>query len=134
MSDTCAAHFITEIDALIRRGVDLKLVNIGAQGYALVRGVPSPVPPWDRAAHDILISLPLADSAALDGFYLELPYGYNQAAHPRVSGQMISYDDRQWQLVSWHYLDGQPWTPGHDDLDTHIEHCRGFFIERAARG
>lgn len=130
----CASHFSAEIDALRRRGVDLELIEIGPQAFCHVRKLVSPAPPWGRAAHDILIALPLAESAALDAFYLELPYSYSGSTHPRVSGATVAYDGRTWQLVSWHYLDGQLWRIGHDDLDSHIEHCRGFFLARAAHG
>jgi len=128
----CASHFLPEIDALKRQGVDLDVVTIDGQAYCHVRKIPSPVPPWDRAAHDILIALPLAETGALDAFYLEMPYAYGGSTHSRVNGAEISYDDRTWKLVSWHYLEGHAWKVGQDDLDSHIEHCRGFFLARAA--
>lgn len=131
MTAACAPHLAREIDALRREGVDLECIDIGGQAYALVRNVRTPAPPWGRAAHDILIALPLADTGALDAFYLELPYTYRGQAHPRVSGQEVVYDGRSWKLVSSHYRPGQEWKPGRDSLEGHIEHCRGFFLERS---
>jgi len=128
----CPASVVAEVERLKGRGISVDLVEIGAQCYAHVRDVPAPSPPWGKTAHDILIAVPLAAGAALDAFYLELPYIYERGAHKRVSGPVVKFADRNWQLVSWHYPDGRPWTYGKDDLDSHIVHCQGFFFNRGA--
>jgi Prokaryotic E2 family E len=128
----CPAAVVAEVELLRKRGVPVELVAIGTQCFAQVGDMQAPSPPWDRSTYGILIAVPLAAGAALDAFYLELPYKYESGIHPRVCGTTISFADRNWQLVSWHYPDGRPWTHGKDDLDTHIAHCRGFFFNRGA--
>jgi hypothetical protein len=92
-----------------------------------------PSPPWDRQSYDILIAIPTAyDAAALDSFYLGLPCKFKNGNHPRVKGAVINVKERQWQLVSWHYPDGKLWSRGLDDLESHLIHCKGFFMHRGA--
>lgn len=122
-----------EIELLAGRDVAVELVEAGGQWYALGRALGAPVPPWDLPAYDILVAIPAAyDAASLDAFYLGLPYKFNGGTHPRVQGAVITVNGRQWQLVSWHYRDGKPWTRGLDDLASHITHCKGFFFNRGA--
>jgi hypothetical protein len=121
-----------EVSQLRTRGITVELVEVGGQCYARVNGVTAPSPPWDRGAYDILIALPLAAGSALDAFYLGLPYQYSGSTHRRVCGTVIVFEGRNWQLVSWHYPDGRPWSLGKDDLDSHITHCKGFFFNRGA--
>src|SRR4051812_4727154 len=113
----CPADISAEVELLRARAVDAELVDVGGQCYALAPRLTAPAPPWDKSAYDILVAIPLAPGAALDAFYLELPYRYNGANHPRVGGGIITHDTRNWQLVSWHYPDGRPWIFGRDDLD-----------------
>lgn len=122
-----------EVAALMKRGSAVKLVEIGQQCYALatVQGVPSP--PWDRSNYEILVAIPAAyDACSLDGFYVALPFMYKGGEHTRAKGDTITFDGRQWRLVSWHYPDGKPWMRGQDDLDSHLNHCKGFFLHRGA--
>jgi hypothetical protein len=123
-----------EIARLARSGVGIALVKLQAQPYVLVRGVEAPSPPWDKPAHDILIPIPVAYDmgAALDGFYLALPYRFQGGDHSRVNGAMIAFDGHDWRLVSWHYPDGRLFRQGVDSIESHIVHCRGFFLERGA--
>jgi len=123
-----------EIEALAASGVGIELGNVGVQPYAHVRGVEVPSPPWDRAAYDILIVIPFAydEKAELDGFYLELPYQYGGSNHNRVNGQEITHNGKTWKLVSWHYADGQAFNPKYDTIESHIVHCKGFFLHRGA--
>jgi hypothetical protein len=72
------------------------------------------------------------DAANLDGFYVGLPCGYNNGEHPRIQGNIIEAMERKWRLVSWHYPEGKLWRRGQDSLETHIVHCRGFFLHRGA--
>jgi hypothetical protein len=128
----CPDAMKEEIDALIKQGMPVALMEASGQSYALVGGIEALVPPWDKRYYDILIAIPAADGAALDAFYLPLPYKFNDGTHPRAQGATITVKDRQWQLVSWHYPDGKPWKRGLDDLASHIAHCQGFFLHRGA--
>jgi hypothetical protein len=122
-----------EVAALIKQGTAVELVEIGDQCYARARVTDAPVPPWDRSSYEILVAIPAAyDSCSLDGFYLALPCSFKGGQHPRVSGGTLTFDGQQWQLVSWHYPDGKPWTRGQDDLASHLFHCKGFFQQRRA--
>ena len=129
----CLEAVKDEVAALVKRGAAVELVEIGQQCYALAKGLGAPSPPWDRSSYDILVAIPAAyDACSLDGFYLALPYTFKGGEHPRVNGGTITFDGRQWKLVSWHYPDGKPWTRGQDDLDSHLIHCKGFFQQRRA--
>lgn len=125
-----------EIKKLRGRGIGIDSLEAGGQSYARVRGVIAASPPWDRKGYEILVAIPAAydDGAALDAFYLRMPYSFKGGTHPRVAnGPMIALDGHQWQLVSWHYADGQPWDRARGDgLETHIVHCSGFFAHRGA--
>jgi hypothetical protein len=122
-----------EVERLAKTGVDIHLLDVSGQCYALVRDIEAPSPPWNSSRYDILIAIPAVyPDAALDAFYLSLPYTFHDSTHPRVNGATISVENRQWQLTSWHYPDGKPWRRGLDDLDSHITHCRGFFSHRGA--
>lgn len=127
----CPAHAIAEVDALKKGGMDVELVEVAGQCYARV-SLTAPSPPWDRSAYRVLIAIPLAYPTALDAFYLEHPYSFKGGTHPRAQGATISHDNRAWQLVSWHYADQKQWVDGTDNLETHIQHCRGFFLHRGA--
>ena len=125
----------TEIARLASSGIAVAVVGQGAQPYAMVRNVASSVPPWGSPTHDILIAIPNAYDlgTALDAFYLALPYTFQGGQHNRVSGQTVTIDGRQWQLVSWHYPDGKAFRLSIDNIESHIVHCRGFFLERGAQ-
>jgi hypothetical protein len=129
----CPEDVKTEVEKLVAEGIDLKILDVAGQCYVLVRDIEAPNPPWDREKYDILIAIPSAYSdASLDGFYISLPYKFNNKNHPRVNGGIIETESQQWQLISWHYPDGKPWKRGQDNLDSHITHCRGFFRHRGA--
>lgn len=126
----------THVEALNRYGLGLRVAQQDGQCFVVVPNLAAPVPPWDRAAYDILIAVPaLYDRAALDAFYLGLPYRYENGTHPRVeNGGVVTIDNRQWRLVSWHYPDGRPWVSGKDTLESHVVHCKGFFMKRGLVG
>jgi hypothetical protein len=129
----CPQAVRDEVDALTKRGFGVELVEASGQCYVLARGLEAPAPPWDRNSYDILVAIPAAyDAACLDAFYLALPYKFNNGPHKRAQGKVITVEGRQWQLVSWHYPDGKPWTRGKDDLESHLTHCKGFFLHRGA--
>lgn len=123
-----------EIERLVANGCDIALVTEGVQPYARVRGIAAPSPPWDRTAYDILIAIPIAYDlgTGLDGFYIATPYTFNGGEHNRVNGQTVAHGGLQWRAVSWHYPDGKPFTRGTDTIESHIVHCRGFFLARGA--
>lgn len=123
-----------EIERLSGSDSAITLVNEAAQPFALVRGVEAPSPPWDRAAYDILIAIPIAYDlgTALDGFYISLPYTFHGGEHNRVNGQVVVVGNAQWKAVSWHYPDGKQFRLEVDNIESHIVHCRGFFLERGA--
>jgi len=121
------------VAALHRRGVAARLVAAGSQEYVRTLVSEIPVPPWQASSHEILIAIPGPyDTAALDGFYIALPHAFNGGNHPRVNGAVIELEGVNWQLVSWHYADSRPWRQGQDDVDSHLTHCRGFFLQRGA--
>lgn len=124
----------TEIEKLAASGTAIELMIDGAQPYARVRAIAAPKPPWDREAYDILMAIPIAYDlgTGLDGFYMSLPYSFNGGEHNRVNGQILTLKDRQWRGVSWHYPDGKAFKAGVDTIESHIVHCRGFFLARGA--
>jgi len=123
-----------EIERLAAGGVSIELVIQGAQPFAVVGGIEAPSPPWDRKTYEIMIAIPVAYDlgTGLDGFYLALPYKFHSGEHNRVNGQLISVRDRDWKAVSWHYPDGKPFRLDVDNIESHIVHCRGFFLQRGA--
>ncbi len=129
----CPDDITVDVGMLLHAGMSLKILDVSEQCYVLVHAIEAPNPPWDAEKYDILIAIPAAYSnAALDAFYIGLPYKFNNGKHPRVNGGIVEIEGRQWQLTSWHYPDGKPWKRGQDDLDSHIAHCRGFFFHRGA--
>jgi hypothetical protein len=122
-----------QVASLKAAGLDIEVAECDNQCYVVVRTMASPSPPWDKTAYDIAIAIPTAfDDAELNGFYVRLPYEYSGGQHERINGGKINLLNQEWQLVSWHYPDGKPWQPGRDSLETHIVHCRGFFLDRGA--
>lgn len=124
----------SEIERLAASGVAVTLVNEGPQPYALARGSEAPSPPWDRTTYDILIAIPIAYDlgTGLDGFYIALPYTFQKREHNRVNGQVVAVGNSQWKAVSWHYPDSRQFRLDVDNIESHIVHCRGFFLERGA--
>jgi hypothetical protein len=122
-----------EADELARRDVAVQLLEANGQCYAWTKGLEASSPPWNSASNDILIAIPAVyDAAELDGFYVALPCSFNDGEHPRINGNIIEVLQRKWRAVSWHYPEGKPWKRGQDSLETHIVHCRGFFLHRGA--
>ena len=123
-----------EIRQLANAGMPVELVVEGAQPYILVCRLETPTPPWDSASKDILIPVPLAYDmgTGLDGFYIALPYRFQDGEHNRVNGQVVKIGGREWRGVSWHYPDGKQFRIGVDNVESHIVHCRGFFLHRGA--
>ncbi len=116
-------------------GHEVSLVTINQQTYVLASHTQAPTPPWGKSYYRILVAIPQRYDlgAELDAFYLQTPYEFNNGqytSHPRVgnAGQQLIFEEKTWQLVSWHYT--QPWQAGKDNLLSHLLHCRGFFWKR----
>ena len=132
-ADVCPRAIQEQVTLLSQRGVRVELIEGAGQCYVIASAIEAPTPPWDRTVYDVMIAIPAAyDDAGLDAFYLGLPYVFKGATHPRVQGATVEINGRQWQLVSWHYPEGRPWSRGQDNLETHILHCKGFFFHRGA--
>lgn len=111
-------------------GADAALLVVGGQKYVEVRGLSIPSPPWNQNNANILIAVPATyPTGGLDAFYLETNVTHQSGTIPRQQG-VSTIAARSWALISWHYASNRPWDSRHDDLSTHIEHCRGFFLER----
>lgn len=123
-----------EIRRLAASAIAIELITVDSQPYAFVGSVEAQSPPWDKDQYDILVPIPLAFDLGtpLDAFYLALPYTFHGGEHNRVNGRVLTVSGRQWRLVSWHYPDGMPFNPEIDTIESHIVHCRGFFLERGA--
>lgn len=111
-------------------GMDARLLSFNGQKYVEIRGVTVPSPPWSLQMLTLLIAIPATyPVGGLDAFYIELPVSHASGSIPYQS-QIAQIDGRSWGLISWHYPASRPWNPLHDDLSTHIEHCRGALLKR----
>lgn len=119
-----------DVQGVVEAGIDARLVTCTAQKYVEVKRVEVPSPPWSLDKLTLLISVPaLYPAGGLDAFYIELPISHASGSVPYQS-QSAQIDARSWGLISWHYPASRPWNPLHDDLATHIEHCRGALLKR----
>jgi hypothetical protein len=106
----------------------VQLVSEGAQRY-VEAVIPIPSPPWSAPSALILIAIPANyPTGGLDAFYVDPAITIQGSIHrAQAAGPVIG---RKWNLISWHYPAKRPWNPGADDLQSHVAHCRGFFLER----
>jgi Prokaryotic E2 family E len=119
----------TDAEDLCGEGADITVRASNGQTYIEARGLSIPSPPWSTETANILIAVPgTYPQGALDAFYLEAGPTQNGVV-PRQQSTIVLVD-RTWILISWHYATNRPWNPSADDLGTHIEHCRGFFLSR----
>ena len=122
-----------DIGAANESGAIARLLNVGSQKYVEVTKISVPSPPWGKDEVNILIAIPATyPSGGLDAFYLGLPCAHSSNSIPRQQ-HVVSIDGRNWALISWHYHESRPWNPLQDDLITHIQHCKGFFLTRGVR-
>ena len=122
-----------DVEAANETGVTARLITAGSQKYVEVCDVIVPSPPWGCGKADILIAVPATyPSGGLDAFYVGLPFTHASGSIPNQQ-QTMSVEGRNWALVSWHYHESRPWNPLQDDLTTHIQHCRGYFLRRGVR-
>jgi len=122
---------VKHLEEVLAGGYDACEAVYNDQRYLEVRKLPINNPPWNKTEVNILIAIPNTyNIAGLDGFYVEngLFLSGNQP-HPRITG-MHPIFNRQWQIVSWHYVDNKPWTAS-DTLLTHVLHCQQFLKQGA---
>ena len=116
-----------DVEQMKISGERVQLVGEGQQRFveALV-SIPSP--PWSAPRARILIAIPgNYPTGALDAFYLDPSITLNGTIHRAQAAAPLG---KSWNLISWHYSSKRPWNPRLDDLQTHIAHCKGFFLER----
>ncbi|HLG16953.1 MAG TPA: E2/UBC family protein [Blastocatellia bacterium] len=119
-----------DLEGIREAGIDARLLDSNGQKYAEVKGIAVPSPPWSLDRLTLLFAIPATyPTGGLDAFYIELPVSHASGSVPYQS-QTAQIDGRSWGLISWHYPTGRPWNPSHDDLSTHIEHCRGALMRR----
>jgi hypothetical protein len=118
-----------DVERLRSEGAGLLVHRIDGQRYVEARLLDIPCPPWSSGTANILVAAPdTFPQGGLDAFYLESGVTQNGAV-PRQQST-AGFLGRSWSLISWHYANNRPWDPLIDDLGTHIEHCRGFFLAR----
>ncbi|MBA2525931.1 MAG: hypothetical protein H0V18_09145 [Pyrinomonadaceae bacterium] len=122
-----------DVEVANETGLTARLIRVGAQTYVEVRDITIPAPPWGNSSADILIAVPATYPAGgLDAFYVGLPFTHSTGSIPNQQ-QTVSIEARNWVLISWHYHESRPWNPRQDDLTTHIQHCRGYFLSRGVK-
>jgi hypothetical protein len=122
-----------DVEEYQEAGARARLFSHSGQRYVETDARDIPSPPWSTDAAEILIAVPATyPSGGLDAFYLKLPFGHDSGDIPRKQSVLV-IDGVEWLLISWHYHPTKPWNPAQDDLATHIEHCRGFFLTRGVR-
>ena len=106
----------------------IRLASDGAQRYVETT-IQIPSPPWSASTALILIAVPANyPTAGLDAFYLDATINIGGSIHrAQLVGPILG---KRWNLISWHYSAARPWNPRTDDLQTHVAHCRGFFLQR----
>ena len=121
-----------DVASVVATGLRAQVVTSEGQRYVEVRGLGIPSPPWSCDAATILIAVPETyPKGGLDAFYLE--QNVTQNGNVPYKQSVATIDGQSWHLISWHYADGKAWHPNHDDLASHIAHCRGFFLTRGVQ-
>jgi hypothetical protein len=119
-----------DVQATREAGIDARLLTEGAQYYVEVQDLSIPSPPWSKERVSIIISIPATYPAGgLDAFYVELPLSHTSGSIPNQQSS-VYISGKTWMLISWHYASNRLWNPRHDDLASHITHCRGYFLRR----
>lgn len=123
-----------DVQAAKETGLSARLLEVGEQKYVEVQHVDIPSPPWGAKRVTILIAIPHTyPSGGLDAFYLQLPLTHTGGDIP-YKQNVAQINGSSWALISWHYHESRPWNPLQDNLSTHIQHCRGFFLTRGVKG
>jgi hypothetical protein len=117
-----------DVEHMKLSGETVNLVSDGQQRFVEAT-VSIPSPPWSAPSAQILIAVPANyPSGGLDAFYVDPVVNINGAIHrAQAAGPLLG---RKWNLISWHYSSKRPWNPRVDDLQSHIAHCKGFFLQR----
>lgn len=117
-----------DVEQMRLSGESIRLVSEGAQRYVEAT-IQIPCPPWSSPTALILIAVPTNyPTAKLDAFYLDSAINIGGSIHrAQLSGPILG---KKWNLISWHYSGARQWNPRIDDLQTHVAHCRGFFLQR----
>ena len=107
-------------------GESVELLSEGGQRF-VAANISIPSPPWSSSTARILIAIPSSyPTAALDAFYVD-PASVTVTERAQPSGLILG---QVWNLISWHYSQTRPWNSRIDDLQSHVTHCRGFFLQR----
>lgn len=127
------AELEAAITDLLRAGFRARFAREGAQQYVVVEDLEVPAPPWNPSRMTIAVAMPAAfPPGALERFYVALPCTRAGSKHPNCN-QSVVFLNREWYPVGWHYPDARQWRWGVDNLESHIRHCHGFFLDRVAR-
>jgi len=119
-----------DLKAAQEAGIHARLFIEGGQKYIEARDLAVPSPPWSLDRVSIVISVPATyPTGGLDAFYVEQTVAHAYGSIPYQQGT-ATIDGRPWALISWHYATNRPWNPRQDNLASHIEHCRGYFLKR----
>jgi hypothetical protein len=117
-----------DVEQMKLSGESVRLVSNGTQKYIEI-SIPIPSPPWSAPSALILIAVPANyPTGGLDAFYVDPTVTIRGTIHrAQPAGELLG---KMWNLISWHYSVSRPWNPRVDDLQSHVAHCKGFFLER----
>jgi hypothetical protein len=117
-----------DVKILQSSGESVRLKSDGTQRY-VEASIQIPSPPWSSPSALILIAIPASyPTGGLDAFYVDPAITIKGTIHrAQPAGPLFT---KNWNLISWHYSAKRPWNPRVDDLQSHIAHCKGFFLER----
>jgi Prokaryotic E2 family E len=119
-----------DLKAAQETGINARLFIEGGQKYIEARDLAIPSPPWSRDKVSIIVAIPATyPTGGLDAFYVEQTVAHANGSIPYQKGT-ATIDGRPWALISWHYATNRPWNQRQDNLASHIEHCRGYFLKR----
>lgn len=117
-----------DVEQMKLSGAAVRLISNGQQRFVEAT-IPILSPPWSAPSTKILIAIPANyPTGGLDAFYVDPAITINGTIHRAQSAEPLP--GMKWNLISWHYSSKHPWNPRADDLQSHVEHCRGFFLER----
>jgi len=119
-----------DVRAVQEAGGVARLFTENGQRYVELRNLPVPSPPWSSSFANIVVAVPATyPISGLDAFYVELPFNQANGSMP-YQQSTAQIGGRMYGLISWHYASNRPWNSLRDNLASHIEHCRGFFLQR----
>jgi len=119
-----------DVNAMQEAGIEARLFAERGQQYIELRSLIVPSPPWSSSRVNIVVAIPVTyPMSGLDAFYVELPFSQIGGGMP-YQQSTVQIGEKQYGLLSWHYATNRPWNPLRDDLSSHVEHCRGFFLKR----